>query len=126
MNQHDPYGVQQSEIISSPMNRNMNERMSMQQIGYNNNMMSQDNYNSNMQNNFMSRNPQMYMSTRGPITNRTMNTFGVNEISRTFDNQIDLQKDPSKQIRTKSKKNINNKKTPMNKSRSKKTQSMIK
>lgn len=124
MSQQNPYGLQQSEIINPGINRTMNDRISMQQIGYSNNMMNQDNYNSNMQNNYMPRNTPMYMSTRGQMTNRTMNPFGMNDYNKTLENTADSQQDSHKTPRTKSKKNIKSKRNVINKSKSRNIKGM--
>lgn len=115
MNPPNQIGIQQSEVMNSMVNKNMNERMSMQHIGFSPSMMPQGNFDSNMNNNYMSHNPQMYMSARGPInpqiSNRMLsNTFGANELNKLESNQPGSQNDSNKLPRNKSKKNHQQKK----------------
>lgn len=115
------------DMMNSMMGKNMNERMSVQQIGFpTNHMMTQSTYDTNnMGNNYMSHNPQMYMSSRGPMTGRMLNTYGINDLQKTENGQEDSQKDSNKTGRGKSKKKSTSKRNIINKSKSRTFKSKI-
>ena len=123
MNPQNQMGIQQSEVMNSMVNKNMNERMSIQHIGFSPSMMPHGNFDSTINNNYMSHNPQMYMSARGPMnpqmSNRMLNnTFGANELNKIDNNRTGSQNDSNELPRNKSKKKSPNKKNPFNKSKS--------
>lgn len=114
------FGLQQSEIINPVnMNKNMDHRTSINQIGLQNNL----NYDSNIPNAYASHNPQMYMSTRGPMTGRMMNTYGINDNMNKTSEGFDSQTNIGLTSRKKSTRKSNSKKNFLAKSKSRKFKS---